>query len=156
MIAAIFAVATVVAAPQELPLTYTILCQSKINVGMDWHGGEWVASRYAPESYIVSKSPENNCLSLRPPFSAFGIVYKSVCINIRKVGDAFSQSASQACDEVYKATVDIECVGIHSTMKLRPEGEFEMSRLQDNLSSTPPNDYKDSQFVESGTCSLVK
>lgn len=144
----------------EMPDEYTLYCKGEQSTGFSWQENNWVQTRYKPEEYIVSKWNTNSCLEFiaNPPKK--GEHYKEVCINIRKKGEDYRSAISEKCTE-YTTEKEaiwsdyISCDGLFDrSFKAKLDGWFHMANIHNSLDAK--KEYKDSQYVEVGTCIRIK
>lgn len=144
----------------EMPDEYTLYCKGEQSTGFFWQNNNWVQTIYKTDEYVVSKWNSNSCLELIATPPKKGKYYKEVCINIRKKGEEYRAVLSQKCTE-YTTDTDtkwtdyISCDGLFSgSFKAKLDGWFHMANIHNSLDTK--KEYKDSQYIEVGTCSRIK
>lgn len=154
-----------------MPSSYTLLCEGQQSVGFNWRGGKWVEARYAPHRYIVAKIETNKCqivyngafksIPIDGAMKNFGPIHqKSVCLNVRDVGDKYSPFLSQQCQETYFVEngdwiKSFSCDWAMISFSGSFEGEFHRASNHSDTAAQPEKDYKDSLMIEVGKCTQI-
>lgn len=159
-------VATITAAADSavpfLPKEYTLLCEAKDSVGLDWDAGNWHKVNFTLKKRIVTKSDENKCLLDNPPTNDLDLdmfVTRHECLNVRDFGGPYRPNLSHLCSVYYSKSgttwdVNLECND--PVMKFKPDGWYHLAFIHSDLSDRPIKNYKDSLYVEVGKCTRIK
>ena len=153
---------------------FNAMCIAEDSVGFNWKNNQWNFTKFYPNKYIVQKIkveqykpgkdfPRSgfciNTIGANEPFidEKRKMKYVYGCYNIRRHGDEFYGTSSKKCMETWKKhrkgykLISVDC----EKFKLNPNGLFQSSRIPEDVSSNPDNDYKDSILVDHGTCSVL-
>jgi hypothetical protein len=146
-----------------LPADYTIVCDSRQVSGFNWEHGDWHQSQFKPLQHIIRKTKDNYCgtfvESSAPKWAERFATWRKICLNVRNAGKEYRPNLSTVCRENYTKSkngwdITIQCDD--PVMHLKPGSWYHSAFIHDDLSETPPKDYKDSLFVEVGKCALLK
>jgi len=145
--------------PPLLPDDYTIQCKTQQQVGFDWRDGRWVGAQFQGADLIVRRSVDNLCLG-EPEGSLKEDTFqvRGVCLNIRNAGTQYYPLLSQHCTEAYnwrngKWDTTIACK--KPVIHLRLDGWFHYASIHGDLTNTPKDGYKESQYVAVGKCTRM-
>ena len=146
-----------------MPSSYSLICSGKSASGFNWQSNDWVKANFKPETYIVVVSENNKCWEkFDSEIQNLGenITYRNIYINIRTQGTEYDPILSDKCTEYYfKAksgdwSSSFSCDGIISrkfTGKF--DGWFHKSAIHSDFDKQ--KNYKDSMYIEVGTCSRI-
>ncbi len=141
------------------PEEYTILCSSEERSGLNWVNGTWKPAQFKNTQRLIVKSNENRCgEALRGDIHLkSGYHSKQVCLNERELGDKYDPVYSYYCEEhFYEINGDLYINCDIPKLLLTPNGGYHLAKISDIIDKFPKDDYKDSQFVEVGKCSMIK
>lgn len=146
---------------------YTALCIVDESVGFNWENGGWTSVNFKPNKYLVERiemkewSAEERsweCLSkynrknmelIKMTGSDYG------CYNVRRFGSEFYQHRSELCFELSRDPDKEPEVIMCKNFSFLPNGAFQASSINSELSPTPKDGHKDSLSVSVGTCSKL-
>jgi hypothetical protein len=147
----------------------TVLCESKESVGFNWDQGHYHRATFKPgKKYVLTKVDRSQC-----PFGQFGkdmdaetkdfvAHHTQICIKAHEFGEE-ERPAGDVCFESItgkpgtQLTHVVSCNDELMTPNIRfaPNGFYHLAFIHEDVSKHPDKDYKDSQYVEWGVCSVI-
>ena len=151
------------------PEEYTIFCASEERRGLDWEKGKWEPVKFKNIQRLIMKSNKNHCHGPGGEihYEELNVHSKNVCINERQLGEEYEPMlSSRYCEEHYigpspksKIYPSLERLWIYCDqpkMFLDPNGWYHYAQITGEIEDDPEDDYKSSQYIEVGKCSMIK
>ena len=121
---------------------------------------------FSGEKYVIQRLNKDETACIVPlegqkDFTFDKIILTSGCYNVRKLGTKYLSFTNEACDEYWEKSdtvwslTNITCKGMQ-TVTFAPDGNFQLARIDGDLSDVPKSGTKDSLVISVGQCSTIK
>ena len=151
-----------------IPDAAVIMCEPESQTGFNWKNGTWVDAKFKERKRLFKKLPltKNNCPydNVEPEDNDLSknLPKRKVCIATYLFGET-PNKIGNVCEEYYTKyngqwISQIVCAGKglrNPKAAISPNGLYHLATLNFNLLPNPPDDYKDSQYIEWGKCATI-